>query len=208
MKLLLALTTLLAAALAAYAFPAMQKYLVLIPFALLALCLTACSTVANFERDLRKLPDGHLGKVTVITTNLGMEASMTAESLDKKGNEISAKLITANANTPWLGKQSLSIEDWSADVSPAAKAKRATVAAAKAVAVATVDAKAEGVTVAPEITSQPKVNAPAQVEPAPVATVPPVATGTPAATPSPAVVLPPFDQSAVPVSILPLKAKE
>lgn len=166
MKILFAVATLLAAAIAAVLFPDMKKLLILIPFALLALtCVSGCSTVASFERDLRKLPDGHVGKVTISTTNLGLEARFTATDLDKQGNQISAKLIDSSANTPWLGKQSMIIEDWSADVSPEARAKRA----AKVLAAIVAPAPAP---IAPLPVATPAAPVPAAPAPAPLPEVP------------------------------------
>lgn len=124
MKILLALSTLTAAALCAVIFPEMKKLLALIPFALLALAFTACGSTSRIEQALRKLPDGHADKFTVGGGNLGVSASITGAGLDKQGNAISAELLNATVSTPWSGQWIFNLENWKADVSPDARKPR------------------------------------------------------------------------------------
>jgi hypothetical protein len=125
MKTLLALAALLAAAFAAVIFPEMKPALLLIPFVLALTALTSgCGSTGAIERALRKLPDGHIDKVTVSSGNLGVSATITGDGLDKQANKISATRLNATLNTPWSGTTVFNLEGWTADVSPNAHAAK------------------------------------------------------------------------------------
>lgn len=124
MKTFVSVSALLAAALAALIFPAMKPILLLVPFALALLAFTTgCGH--TIERQLRKLPDGHVGKFTISQGNLGVSATITGETLDKNGNAISAQKLNATLNTPWSGTTIFNLEDWRADVSPDSHPRKA-----------------------------------------------------------------------------------
>ncbi|MCX6953106.1 MAG: hypothetical protein NTV51_13210 [Verrucomicrobia bacterium] len=129
MKILLAVSALCAAAICAILFPDMKKYLLIIPFALVALLASGCGSVADFKRKLRDLPDGHYDSVLISQKNLGVGGSLSAEKLVLSGNEISFDILTAEVNTPWTGTSLITVKGASMDVSPAARAKKAVPAA-------------------------------------------------------------------------------
>jgi len=150
MKILFAVSTLLATAAAAVVFPEMKKLLILIPFALLALCFSGCASLADIKKHLRDLPDGHYDSAVIAQTNLGVGVTVTAENLTLSGNDISFTTLALDGRTPWTGTTTVTLKGGSMDVSPASRAKKV-------------------------LPSTPQKSAPA--DPAPVAATVPAATG-------------------------------
>ena len=121
MKLLLALTTLLATALAALIFPDMKKVLLLIPFALLALTLAGCqSHVAGL---LAKMPDGQFTKAVLTQSSAGVTTKIDLAGVRKDNGEFSATAIDVTFVVPFWSTFAFHAEDYELQLTRAAQKK-------------------------------------------------------------------------------------
>lgn len=211
MKLLLALSALLVTALCAFAFPAMNKFLLVVPVCLSVLALlfaSGCST-STIERDLRKLPDGHFDSVTLSNSNLGIGSAFEATSLTKAGNDITFQEISATHNDPWTGTTKLELKGGGLNVGATSRAKKP----APSAPTVTVSVPGSGYNAAPSVTitggggngatAHVAITPPDELPPATATLAPAPVSPAPA---SSAAALPAFDAKVEPISVEKFKA--
>jgi hypothetical protein len=118
-KTLLALSALLAAALAAILFPEMKSTLLLIPFALLALFFAGCSS--GLAAKLNKMPDGKFATATLEETGKFTHTEIKLSGVVKDNGELSADKITIEHTDPWVVKFKFEATEYQAQLSRAAQ---------------------------------------------------------------------------------------
>ena len=174
LPLLLALATLVAAALAASLFPDMKKILLLIPFALLALTLAGCTTTVAAK--LAKMPDGSFASARFTESGNFLNTTIELTNVVKDNGLFTAEKIHFESTnpSPIVGKITFDAVGYTAQLTAAEK-KKILPPLTPANSTAVPPAAFTGtISVLP-----PKMQNAAPADPAPVTATVPAVTGTP-----------------------------
>lgn len=121
MKTLLVLSALLTAALAAVVFPPMKPSLVVIPFVLLAVFLTGCTT--GLAAKINKLPDGRFATATMEETDKFTSTTIKLEGVTKDNGTLAADRMAIDHTNPWVTKFHYEVTGYYGQLSAAEKKK-------------------------------------------------------------------------------------